>query len=98
MEGVGVLRKTPSKKVNINHNAMAMINEGIQVYGKGETNSVSLSRPRPSIDEEDAMNTSTQPGKTPHEHNQMKSMLELSIHRCSYIQSYSGINTTHSTI
>ena len=52
VKDVGVLRKTPSKKVNINHNAMAMINEGIQVYGKGETNSVSYtSIKKPEMDD-----------------------------------------------
>ena len=44
-----------------------------------------LSRPRPSTGEEDVTNTSTQPGEMAPNIKQMKTMLELSIHRCIYL-------------
>ena len=58
-----------------------------------------LSRPQPSTSEEDATNASNTAGaRCPMSinRNQMKSMLELSIHRCIILQSYSGSTHTQS--
>ena len=55
-----------------------------------------LSRPRPSNDEEDATNTTTQPGKMPNEHKQ-KTNAGIKHTQMHSLYSYSGSKHTHSS-